>query len=309
MDLHTRSLRSFATVAEVGNISHAAVRLSLSQPALSRLIAKLEDDLGAVLFDRDSKGVSLTTAGERTLTHARKLLDGLDALDDDLRSFEGRIQGKVCDAMPDATGHTLFLPLLDRMKQSHPEIEVRVMGAHPNNVPLALSAGDGDVGIISSAHNRGGYTLTPFVVEELHLISPSEPGGGGLGPDISLDLVRELPLALPAISPGLRQLIDRSFAQRGVRPTVVYQVDSQDALLELVQERRAHSIMAYAGVHRLVDRKMLTARRIVEPTIERALSLAAPANRSMTAPIRTVMDELRTLATELAPVAGWTVVE
>lgn len=306
VDLHTRALRSFATVAEVGNISHAAVRLSLTQPALSRLITKLEKDLSTVLFERDARGVSLTAAGERALARTNRLLEQVDALDDELRSFEGRIQGKVCVAMPDTTGHTLFLPLLDRMERSHPEIEVRVMGAHPNNVPLALSAGDGDIGIISSAHKSGGYSLTPFVTEQLHLISPYDEANNGEA-DIQLDDVGDLPLALPAISPGLRQPIDRAFALRGVRPNVAYQVDSQDALLELVRDKRAHSIMSFAGVQRLSRRKLVSARRIVHPTIERSLSLAVPANRSMTAPIRSVIDELQNLSAELASQARWTV--
>ncbi|MFD2403707.1 LysR family transcriptional regulator [Novosphingobium soli] len=66
-------LRYFLAVAETGNFSRAAKRVSVTQPTLSAGIAKLERELGARLFDRDRQGVALTPAGSRFLVRARRI--------------------------------------------------------------------------------------------------------------------------------------------------------------------------------------------------------------------------------------------
>jgi LysR family nitrogen assimilation transcriptional regulator len=302
-DLSPRKLRAILAVAELGNISHAAVELGVSQPSLSRTITKIEADLGTDLFLRESGGVVPTEAGQRLARRGSEVLRQLDDIEDEIRSLDGNLHGRVCVAMPDTTGHTLFLPLLDRIASEYPGVEVRMMGAHPNNVPLALSAGDADVGVVSSAHRHEGLELRPLVVESLHLVGPPEhrirPG------PVDLEKVSELPLALPGIQPGLRQLVDRAFSSIGRWPNVVVEIDAQDALIELIRAGRAYSIMSYAGVSRPALRNAVDAHEIQNPKIERTLSTAFPRGRTPTRLMRAVEDTLHQLASELEVQARW----
>lgn len=305
VNLNYRQLEALVSVAERANISHAAVALSMSQPALSRLISKIETDLGTELFERDGRGVTPTEAGTRVLAHAEDVLRRLDDMEDEIRSLDGHLRGKVCVAMPDVVGHTMFLPLIDRFAEEHPHVELRVMGAHPNNVPLALSAGDGDVGVISSAHKQSGIHQRRFALEHLHLVGPK---GSPARSEIPVAEIGDLPLALPGIQPGLRQLIDRAFAMKGVKPNVVMELDSQEALVELIRFGRVHSIMSFAGVMRHVGRGDLVATRIVDPTIDRELSTALPEGRPATRLMRAVESEIRALAAGLSDAARWELV-
>ena len=304
MDWTARQLRAIVTIAERENISHAAVELDLTQPTVSRMLSRVEADLGTLLFTRDSRGATPTEAGRRFVAIAGEALRALEDVSDEIRSLDGRLVGKICVAMPDTVGHTLFIPLIDRFGSRHPDVELRVMAAHPNGVPLALLAGEADVGVVSSAHKCDGVHTRPLAEEELHLVELARAGAVAPGP-IPLDEVAEHPLVLPAIQPGLRALIDAAFAQRQLKPNVVLEVDAEDALVELVGSGRAHSIMSYAGVQRLVAQGDLRARRIVDPPIGRLLSTAVPQNRPATRLMRAVQETVHELAHELRDRAQW----
>lgn len=302
-NLTARQLHAIVTVAERQNISHAAVELGISQPALSRLISRLEHDLQAELFVRDGRGVTVTLAGERLIGHAEHVLRHLNEMEDDIRSLDGNLRGGICVVLPETVGHVLFLPLIDRVKAMHPEIELRVMGAHPNNVPLAISAGDGDVGMVSDAHKHGGLRLMPLMTEQLHLVGPAN---WKVPRHITLGSVGNTPLALPAIQPGLRQLIELAFARQGIRPKIVMEVDSQDALVEVVQSGLAFSIMSFAGVLRPVRRGILAAAPIVKPGIERTFSTVVPEGRPPTRVVSAVEQIVREVTVDMAADARWT---
>ena len=72
-------IETFVAVAETGNVSRASARLHVAQPALSRQIKSLEDELGAPLFARTARGMKLLPTGELFLAHARRILEAVDA--------------------------------------------------------------------------------------------------------------------------------------------------------------------------------------------------------------------------------------
>src|SRR4030095_5462850 len=86
--MNLRHLRAFATIADAGGFARAATRLHLSQPALSRQIHALEDELGIVLFDRVGRRVQLTSQGEDLLRRGRRLLAEAEALGERAREAQ-----------------------------------------------------------------------------------------------------------------------------------------------------------------------------------------------------------------------------
>src|SRR3954449_4442217 len=87
--LEMRLLETFREVATRGSFSAAAEALSFTQPAVSQHVARLEKHVGARLFDRDARGVTLTSAGEAMVRHAERLSDAAQRAEADVRSTSG----------------------------------------------------------------------------------------------------------------------------------------------------------------------------------------------------------------------------
>lgn len=253
----------------------------------------------------------MTEAGIGFVETASEVLRTMEEVTDEIRSRDGRLVGKICVAMPDTIGHSLFIPLIDYFGRHHPSVELRVMALHPNSIPLALTTGDAEVGVVSSAHRQAGVKTMPLAFEDLHLVGAG-PKADGYDQnrtvpkaDISLEEVAAYPLLLPAIQPGLRAIIDAAFAQRQLLPNVILDVDAEDAIIELVSSGRAFSIMNFAGVQRFVSTGLLSASRIVDSPIQRLLSTAVPENRPTTRLMRAVEQAIGELTVELQTEARW----
>jgi LysR family transcriptional regulator, benzoate and cis,cis-muconate-responsive activator of ben and cat genes len=138
-----RHLKHFVAVADAGGISAAARQLGLTQPALSRQIKALEDDLGVVLLDRGARSFMLTPAAETLLTDARKLLEFCDAMTARVRA--------AADGLPLRIGYSPslagdFLPhAIECFGQLHPGVRVSLHDASSVEMQQSLLAGKLDL--------------------------------------------------------------------------------------------------------------------------------------------------------------------
>lgn len=161
-------LRQFVKVAERENFTRAAAEVGLSQPALSRSIARLEDELGRPLFDRQARRVALTDAGRLLLDRARMIL----ALADDVTAEigdDGR-SGKVrVAAIPTIAPY--FLPeRLRAFARRYPEAHVIVQEDTTDNLLKKVADGDVDIAIAALPITAKYVEVTPLCEEELLLV-------------------------------------------------------------------------------------------------------------------------------------------
>ncbi|MFJ4786504.1 LysR substrate-binding domain-containing protein [Streptomyces sp. NPDC088794] len=158
--MELRTLRYFVAVADELHFGRAAARLHISQPPLSRAIQRLENDLGAVLFERSSAGVALTPAGAVLLDEARGLLDQVE---------RARVRVAVASGVAVLTvgllgdsGDPLVARLADAYRLRHPDVEVRVRETELADPTCGLNAG-----VVDVALTRGPFDETGLVVREL----------------------------------------------------------------------------------------------------------------------------------------------
>ena len=121
MDL--RQLSYFVAVAEEGQFTRAAARVSVAQPAISAQIRRLERELGEPLFHRDQRAVSLTVAGEALLPHARAALAAADRGRDTIASLRGLLHGRLEVGVAGPVDHR-FAKALGDFHRAHPGVEI-----------------------------------------------------------------------------------------------------------------------------------------------------------------------------------------
>jgi DNA-binding transcriptional LysR family regulator len=165
--MELRDLRSFVAVAQQRNFSRAAEVLHVSQPALSEQIRKLEDELGAVLFDRTSRGATLTDAGEVFLPQARAVLAQADLAAEAVRLVTRGLAGTLTLGFIDSAALGILPALIRRFSDRHPEVKLRLRELGTRLQLEALEAGEIDVGIVRGPVWTSGLTGVALATEPI----------------------------------------------------------------------------------------------------------------------------------------------
>ena len=215
--MDTNSLRTFITTAELESFSLAAEQLYLTQPAISKRIAALEEELGAKLFDRIGRHVSLTEAGRTLLQRARIILQEVE----DSRRLISNLSGTVSGRLSIGTSHHIGLhrlpPVLRRYSADYPEVELDLHFMDSEAACRAVLAGGLELGIV---------TLPPDPLAGLHSESIwHDPLAIVVGLDhplakqtrLALEQLADYPAILPAQGTYTRELLEQAFAPRDVK--------------------------------------------------------------------------------------------
>lgn len=153
MNQNLSSYRIFYAVANAGNISKAAKELYISQPAISKSIQKLEESVNVRLFERSSRGVTLTPEGELLYSHVKSAFETLSLGEDKLRRSIELGVGHLTIGASSTLCKYILLPYLKEFIKQYPHINISI-ACHSTNQTLALlEDGKLDVGLIGKPEN------------------------------------------------------------------------------------------------------------------------------------------------------------
>ncbi|WP_109480674.1 LysR family transcriptional regulator [Paraburkholderia sp. C35] len=230
-------LITFAAVAEHRNISHAAVALHLSQPAVSGQLRQLQDEFGEPLYLREGRGVRLTPAGEQLASYAARLRDTFrqaHAYRDALRGME---QGTLRIGASTTPASYLLPYLIAAFQRRHPDVTVHTDDGNTADIVGALSSFD-----IALVEGQVGGDLPPDTVvhawqeDEIVAIMPrSHPLAMTGSNTVTLDALSEHALVLREEGSGVRQLIERAFARAGAPMRVALAIAGVEGVKEAVR--------------------------------------------------------------------------
>src|SRR5713226_7593056 len=125
--MELRSLTYFARIAELGSITRAAAHLHVAQPALTRHVQRLEEELNVTLFTRANRGVRMTEAGQRLLDSAMRILRDVERAGDEIRAHKAHPSGKIVLAVTPTLCPVVVPELFARMRRHYPMVELKVV--------------------------------------------------------------------------------------------------------------------------------------------------------------------------------------
>lgn len=271
-------LRTFALVADLGSLNKASGRLRIAQPALSRQIRLMEEELGVRLFERHGRGMRLTDHGIAALDHARHILGELDDMRASVAGPDAAIVGNVSIGLSPTVSNALSVPLVAEFRRVHPAVRVRIVTAYTGYLMDGLFRGDIDTAILYNARETMVLRTEPILSERLFLIGPVS---SELGPDrpVQFKTLAGLPLLLPSPGHGLRTLIDDYARQAGIALDVVVEVDGYGSLKDLVGAGYGYTIMPATAFEREQLAGQLCLAPLSDPSPVRQLALCYPRDR------------------------------
>jgi molybdate transport repressor ModE-like protein len=255
--LDVRRMRVLREVAQRGSFSAAAEALSFTQSAVSQQIAALEREAGAVLVERNARGVRLTEAGEAVVRHTDAILARLEEAEAELEAIAGLRGGRLRLAAFESAAATVMPLAIARFTKAHPAVELSMTLMEPEDALPAMRAGDIDLAITFGAGRPGDREGDGF--DHVHLLE--DPMYLVLGADHPLahrrgvrlaDLAGEAWIGGPADC-ECNRLISRACSRAGFDPRIAFETDDYTAVQGFVAAGVGVSIIAELGLRTVRD--------------------------------------------------------
>src|SRR5258708_24966623 len=247
MELH--QLRYFCAVAETGSFSRAAEQSHVSQPSLSQQIMKLEDELGARLFDRLGRSVRLTELGKTFLPRARAVLRELEAARGDVLEGKDFIGGSINVGVIPTVAPYFLPPRLTVFSRKFPQVRLTIVEEITPVLLDRLRAGTIDVAILALPLRGHEFESAPLLTERLFAALPKKHKLNSR-PSLSLKDLRAEPFLLLRDGHCFRDTAVASCGRALLHPQVVFQSGQFSSLLSTVGAGMGVSIVPEIAIEK-----------------------------------------------------------
>ena len=281
MDL--RSIRYFVQIAELGSITRASQHLGIAQPALSRHVKSVEDELGAQLLVRLPRGVRLTGAGLQFLEHCRRIVRELSRAQEELHSTSDVPRGRVTLGLSPTTGPLLLPGVLERVRRQCPEVSLKVVEGFSHQLYDSLLTGRADLAVLTSPAASRALRLLPIVSEPIVVLTPPAPRGSR-----RFYTLPELAKTPVVTTEAIRSIVDEQLARYGARLNVEPEVDAVEAIRRLLLRGIGPAVMPLSAFHDDIRAGRIAAFQIADANVHRILMLGLPADRRVPAAVEEV---------------------
>ncbi len=243
-----RQLEYFMHIANTLNITHAAERANVSQPALSRQLQLLEEELGAQLVERRSRGVALTPAGQRLEDHVRSLIQNVELIKEDIIATEAIPTGTLRISTAYSLRGLLIADVIAEFHRLYPQVSLEVQEGTSINVRESLVTHQVDLAIYSDHGASRGLIRQTLCSEALVLLAHAE-AKLSMDKPVPASALASLDLVLTASPNGLRRVVDELLppGQQAQNPPII--VETNSIIIDLVARGRLHSILPYSATH------------------------------------------------------------
>src|SRR5262245_8255832 len=280
MNLSDRHLIAFVSVARHGSFTRASVALGMSQPSLTSAIKQLETESGVQLFERTTRRVVLTQAGEAFRASAEMTVAGLEKSFDLLRDLASGRKGRVRVASVPSFVVRVLPKVLKEFEQAYPHVTIQIREENERAVNRRLQDGEADFGFGGDFETIAELRYRPLVQDRVGLLCRADhPLARGRGALAWKDL-RGLRFAAFGSQTTLRRLVETVGQLPRDSREPAYEVADVITLEALLENGLAVATAFELGTYRGRDRKLVF-RPLVKPALTRTICLITHAERAL----------------------------
>lgn len=290
MELH--QLRYFCAVVDTGSFSRAAVQSHVSQPSLSQQILKLEDELGARLFDRLGRSVRLTELGKTFLPRARAVLRELEAARGDVVEQKDSVAGSVTIGAIPTVAPYLLPQALTAFSKKFPQVQLTVLEEITPILLDRLRASVVDVAILALPIRGHEFESVPLLTEPLFAVLPQKHKLAARR-SISLKDVRKEPFLLLRDGHCFRENAVAACDRARVHPQIIFESGQFSSLLGMVGAGMGVSLVPQMAVDKKAGCRYVA---ISDPEAARTIGAVTLRGRSLSRANLSFLSLLRQLS-------------
>jgi DNA-binding transcriptional LysR family regulator len=279
MDLNLREIRAFVTVANAGNFTRAAARLHLSQPALTVQIRRLEEIVGARLFDRNSRSVALTQTGRELLPLLQRSLDDMERVLRDARALGEGTSGTIRLACLPTFAASALPDLIRAFRERVPRAGFLIRDAVASTVITLVRNEEVDIGLTGGDVVDASLEVLHTGSDQLVAVCPKVHPLARQRHIAVADLARS-PLVLTAPGTSVRSVVDAALNAAGCTPEIACEPTYMMTAVAMVRGGLGITILP-ASAREVLAEPELIARPIDDPAFVRATALVKKRGRTL----------------------------
>lgn len=301
-DLHR--WRAFLAIAEFGSLTRAALFLGSNQSLLSRQLNALERDCGARLFTRTGRGLALSDTGERICEQVKALVASARQLEVEIRGEAREPAGRVGIGSLPSIAHPLVGRLFTQLRARHPSVQLRIHEGSSGQVEEWLADSRVDIAILY----RYGTALPPgeqaLATVDSHLVGA--PGDRLTRRDeVPFEALDGLPFILPSAPNGLRNALDALARRERITLEPAIEADSLPLMKSTVASEGLYTVLPLHTVWDEVRQGRLQTARLVNPSLQRTVSMATAQAKGPAKAVAVVADQIVRIVAEMARGGLW----
>lgn len=236
MEQNLSQYKIFYEVAKAGNISKAAKELFISQPAISKSISKLEDNLEVSLFTRNSRGVQLTEEGQLLYNHAKDAFEALGRGEQELKRIKDFHIGHLRIGVSNTLCKYILLPYLKGFIEKYPHIKIMIESQSTSHTVSMLEQQKIDLGLIAEPSNRRPLSFIPVMdIQDIFVATRSYLDNLYLREGRDADLFQTGNILLLDKNNMTRKYIDEYLNENQIIPNQLLEVTTMDLLIEFAK--------------------------------------------------------------------------
>jgi LysR family transcriptional regulator, salicylic acid-responsive activator of bsdBCD len=275
--MEIKDMRAFYAIVEEGNISHAAQRLDIAQPALSRQMKRLETSLGVQLFERGSRRIRLTDAGRVLYSRVEHILGMVDGTVREITEIGSGVAGSIQLGTITTSGALLLPELISEFHRRYPQVTYQIWEAEGARILELLDNRVIEIGITRTQVDSKVYESIVLPNEPLVVVMNKEKILGGAKQEIRMEELRDVPIIIPL---RWQSTFVANCRKLGFEPKIVCVSDSivQDLLLAKMDMGAA--ILPVSSRTLLTDGNLYY-KKLVEPEMSTHTVIAWLKNRTL----------------------------